>query len=44
MPDRVGPDGLPYPDKTTVNKLRRLRSIGDVQRFVRGWWFSYNFM
>ena len=44
MPDRVRPDGLLYPDKTTVNKLRRFRSIGDVQRFVRGWWVSYNFM
>ena len=44
MPDRVGPDGLPYPDKTTADKLRRFRGPVDVQRFVRGWWVSFNFM
>ena len=43
MPDRVRPDGSPYPDRTTVAKLRRFRAPGDVQRFVRGWWVSYNF-
>lgn len=43
MPDRVRPDGSPYPDRTTVAKLRRFRTPGDVQRFVRGWWVSYNF-
>lgn len=44
MPDRVRPDGSPYPDKSTVSKLRRFKTPGDVQRFVRGWWVSYNFM
>ena len=44
MPDRDRPDGLPYPDRTTVAKLRRFRRPVEVQRFLRGWWVSYNFI
>ena len=43
-PDRVRPDGLPYPDKTTADKLRRFRRPVDVQLYVRGREASYNFI